>query len=516
VEPGPTRAPDPVISILFLRPEDRAATVGAPAPDCFGDLNLDQVVAAITRGREAYALDAYLHAPLTDLDAVAYRHEVFRDLEPASIRERIVAFSARMRTVRDLLAQRLEHRYQQESWFFEAAAAYAVGVSELAAALEGIEAGSRGLRAFIAHLTTYVRSPRFRDMVAEASTVRDGLAAIRYNLRIQGDRVTVGPADPGPDLTAEIEAAFARFRRGTVRDYLATFPLDPDLSHVGILDRIARLNPDAFAALDAFCDRHRDFVDPTIETFEREVQFYLAYLELLDGVRKAGLPFCYPQLSEGGAGLRLRELFDLALADKIAGRGGQVVRNDVELEGAERVIVVTGPNQGGKTTFARAVGQVHYLAGLGCPVPGTEARVGLVDGLYSHFGREEQLSDLRGRLEDDLLRMHAILERATSRSVIILNEVFTSTTLHDATHLSAEVLRRLEGRDLVCVWVTFVDEIADMGDKTVSLVAGVLPDDPSVRTFKLTRRPPDGRAYASALATKYGVSYERLRERLSP
>jgi DNA mismatch repair protein MutS len=500
-------------SILFRRPEDQAAADARTPPSSFGDLNLDQVITAITHGRGEYDLQAFFHSPLGDEDSVGFRQEVFRDLEPRKVREPIGSFAAQMRSVRSLLAQKLDHKYQQESWFFEAAQRYGTCVNELGATLEGIEPRSRGLLQFKEYLAGYVRSDQFRSLLTEAAEIKEALARVSYNLHISDGRVTVSRPDMAPDYTAEIEDAFKRFRRGAVREYLATFQFEPDLNHVGILDRVALLHPDAFRALDAFCGRHRAFVDPTIAAFEREVQFYLAYLEYLEPLRSSGLPVCYPAVSEQAKDVCARETYDVALAQKLVAQGVPVVSNDFDLKGSERVIVVTGPNQGGKTTFARAFGQLHYLASLGCPVPGAEAHLFLCDRVFTHFGREEQLADLRGRLEDDLLRMRSILDGATPRTVLILNEVFTSTSLVDAVFLSTEVLRRLEALDLLCVWVTFVDEIASMSDRTVSMVSNVLAEDPTVRTFKITRRHADGRAYASAIAAKYGVTYERLKSR---
>jgi DNA mismatch repair protein MutS len=519
-DPGPARRPPPTgrdlhdTSVLFLRPEDRVAAEECSPPACFGDLNLDQVMAAVTAGRDEYDLAAFYSSPLADEDAVRFRQEVFIDLEPKGVREAIGAFAGAMRSVRGLLRQNLTYKYQQESWFFEAAETYGRGVSGLVASFESIEVRSRGLRRIKEYLTGYVGSAAFQSFVAESTRIREALTGVRYNLHIRGGRVTVSPPDPAPDYTAQIHAVFGRFRRGAVRDYLATFSGDPDLNHVGILDRIALLYPDTFGALDEFCDRHQEFVDPTIAAFDREVQFYLAYLEFIDRLRPAGLAFCSPRVTEGTKETCARETFDIALASKLIAQGSPVVRNDFRLKGAQRLIVVTGPNQGGKTTFARAFGQLHYLASLGCPVPGEEAELPLTDAVFTHFGREEQLADRRGRLEDDLLRMRAVLDAATPRSILILNEVFTSTTLLDAVFLSTEVLHRIEALDLLGVWVTFVDELASMSERTVSMVSNVLPEDPTVRTFKITRRPADGHAYAAAIAAKYGVSYARLKARL--
>ncbi len=504
----------PVLSVLFPGSGAQLVAGAGPAPDCLRDLNLDQVVAAITRGRGEYDLLGYFHAPVTETSVISYRQQVFSDLEPVATRELIGTFAAGMRSVRRLLRQELDYLYQRDTWFFEAAEAYIRCVVDLQAGLAGVELRSSGLRALAEYLSAHLEAEGFRSLVAEAAQTREGLAGVEYSLHIRSGRVTVSLPDPAPDYAAAIEATFERFRRGAPRDYLATFTTDPDLNYVGILDRIARLYPDTFRALDAFRTRHADLVDPTIAVFDREVQFYLAYLEFADRLRADGLPFCYPRMAEGSKTVTVRGTFDVALAWGRSGRGTPIVPNDVTLGGLERVLVVTGPNQGGKTTLARAFGQVLYLASLGCPIAGSEAALPLVDRVFTHFGREERLADQRSRLEDELHRMRAILDQATPRSVLILNEVFSSTTLVDAVFLSTEVMRRLEDLDLVCLWVTFVDELASLSARTVSMVSNVLAEDPTVRTFKINRQPAEGHAYAAAIAAKYGVSYAQLRARL--
>jgi DNA mismatch repair protein MutS len=484
------------------------------------DLHLDQIVEAVAGDREERDLvSGLLYQQVRDIDTLQYRHEVFGDLQDPGLFEQVRQFAESLRRVRAHLEQlaKMQSQPQREGWFLDAAAVYCDAVRSLAGDLESRSINSRGLLGFRKYLAGYVASAEFGDLTCDTAERKADLAQVRYLVRIRGPRVDVSRYEGEVDYSAEIEATFERFQQGAVKDYRVSYRLWPGMNHVGaqILDLVARLFSREFVALGDYCRQHAGFLDATIRQFDQEVQFYLAYLDYIEPLRSAGLTFCFPELTADAKDIVARDTFDLALAAKLVAVGSAVVRNDFHLTGPERVFVVSGPNQGGKTTFARTFGQLHHLASTGCPVPGSAARLFLFDELFTHFEREEDITNLSGKLEDDLLRIQSALAAATARSIVIMNEIFTSTTLSDAEFLGRKVLDKVIELDLLCVYVTFIDELASLGESVVSMASTILPENPAVRTYKVVRKPADGLAYALAIADKHRVTYQQLKGRIT-
>ncbi len=507
----------PFPSVLF-KDHTVAKKQTSKQPAFFRDLNLDQVIDAIVADKERYDLKPFFYTPLHDADAVLYRHEVMQDMEDALLKAQIDAFAEKMAVVRRYLelVRKLEFNYHRKGWFLEAALTYCGAVTELEYNLRSANLKSRGLIAFRDYLTHYVHSSKFQALSAEAHQVKEDLSRIEYCVTVQSGAFKVRRYEGEPDYSVEVEKTFAKFKQGAVKDYRLDLNKRVGMNHVEaqILEFVARLYPDPFAALDRFYTDHPQFVDEAIRVFDREIQFYVAYLEFITGIKGKGLTFCYPQVSATSREVYDYEAFDLALARALLDSDRPVVSNDFSLTDPERVIVVTGPNQGGKTTFARMFGQLHYLASLGLPVPGREAHLFLYDQIFTHFEREEDIRNLRGKLQDDLVRIHDILARATPNSILIANEMFSSTTLEDAIFLSKKIIEKVIELDMLCVWVTFIDELSRLSEKTVSMVSTVDPENPAIRTFKIVRKPADGLAYALAIAKKYRLTYKQIKERI--
>lgn len=506
-------------SILFPDPTWMLAAATAAA-DVLRDLNLDQVIDAIADLRKTYDLSDFFRSPLRDERPVSYRQEVMRDVEQPEIRSALDAFAGRMQLMRNHLAQAKDAYYslERDRSFANALEQYCVAVHDLERGLQSPAVQSSGLQRFRAYLTRYASSAAFVRLTEDTSAVLRAMRAIRFNVLLEDTSVTVLPYAEESDYAASVEAAFEKFRRDAAKDYRSKLPESGRLNHVEaqILERVALLTPAPFQAMAALHAEHAGYLDATIARFDREIQFYVAYLTFIKPVRAAGVAFCYPDLTSAPGDIHARGACDLALAAKLAGSKDRPVANDVELRGAERMLVVSGPNHGGKTTFARMFGQLHYLAALGCPVPAASARLLVCDAIYTHFERRETVESTRGKLEDDLRRVRRVLDRATPASIVIMNEPFSSTTVHDALFLSRKVLAALSARDCLAVCVTFLDELAAFDDKTVSMLAEIDPRDPAVRTFKVDRRDADGLAYALAIAEKYRVTREWLARRIGP
>ncbi|HUB16881.1 MAG TPA: DNA mismatch repair protein MutS [Acetobacteraceae bacterium] len=505
-------------SILFPAPADDTAATGEHWVDYAHDLNLDQVVQKISGRREEYQLATLFERPLRTKVAIQYRHEVVRDLEVRTVHDCIVRFAEQMQRMRgqNERVNKLYYLQQKQRWFVQLVATYCQAIKTLLAGLDDATFASTGLCLLHAYLQSYLNSEWFRTLETELVGLLAELDRVPYAILIKNDSFKVQRYESESDYSAEVSGVFAKFRQGDTKDYLVEFRDTPDMNHIEakVLEFVALLHPDVFARLARFCSTYENYLDPPLARFDREVQFYLGYLDFIAPIKRAGLPFCYPEVMPDIKQVSNIDGFDLALAAKLVTAHASVVCNSFSLDGKERVFVVSGPNQGGKTTFARVFGQLHHLASLGLPVPGREAHLFLPDAIYTHFEREEDITTLHGKLEDDLVRMHAILQQLTSDSILIVNEIFNSTTLQDAVFLASRMMEQIVASDCLCVCVTFLDELASFSDTIVSMMSTVDQADATVRTYKVVRRTADGRAYAISLAEKYRLTFEQLRARI--
>ncbi|MGE5580050.1 MAG: MutS-related protein [Bacillota bacterium] len=512
-------------SILFPAGAEGDAARVREEPEFFRDINLDQVVASVTARKKDFDLKPLFYSPGCNKQTVVYRQAVMRDLEDRELLKQADAFSRQMLDIERLVTSLLKPSdwskqgigYLRMGYFLEAVLNYRWTLERFGSDLKSANLQSAGLQSAREYVADYLSSEALAAVWREAEDVKLAMSHVKWCMLIKNGTIKVLKYEGETDYTRDIVASFERFRQGAVNSYLKKIPEETCAEHVeeGVLGLVANIFPDAFSMLDRFVQKHRSFLDETIVGFSKDLQFYISYLEYIAPLKAAGLPFCYPEVTPEAKNIHSIDGFDIALAAKMIPQGDPIVLNDFHLEEGERVIVVSGPNQGGKTTFARAFGQMHFLASLGCPIPGREACLFLFDNMFTHFEREERVESLNGKLKSELIRIHDILERATASSIVIINEILASTSLNDGVAIGKSLMDIILRKSLICVWVTFLDELASGNAAVVSMVSTVVPENPTLRTFRIVRKPADGLAYAMAIAEKYGLTYRSIRGRIA-
>lgn len=261
-----------------------------------------------------------------------------------------------------------------------------------------------------------------------------------------------------------------------------------------------------------------------------EMAFYLAAVRLMQRLQQQGLPLCRPEIVPMHERVcELQESYNLNLALNLidqANADDVIVKNDVHMDDNGRIAILTGPNQGGKTTYVQMVGLCQILAQLGLWLPATKARLSPVDGIYTHYPVEENLAKATGRFGDEAQRLSHIFTDATQHSLILLNESLASTNSGESLYIAQDLVRILRRMGTRAIFATHLHElaadVASLNEQTpgdshvVSLVASRIENgaDGTRRSYKIGPGQPMGRSYAREIASKYGIGYEQLMSRL--
>lgn len=493
-------------------------------PECFRDLNLRQLTRTIMAERPGYDLTPYFYEMNIDKEDIIYRHEVMRDLEHEAVYKAVTDFSVCMCQLQKYLEyyETVPFDVQKNCWLLNAASLYGEGLLTLQQALAGAELQSEGMKEFLSYLSERVASNDFMDMLAKSREIKQKLQEIRFTLDVKKDKIFILPTVDESCYTQSIQQFFLKnegldneAERAENSGMMIPLLLDGKLEltelEQSIIKRIEEKNAAVFKQLQDFKLITPDFVPAAIKEYHNEVQFYLAFLRFRNDMRRFGFSFTYPEFSEEPP--CMKGFYDLALAYKNAYEGTAVIVNDAHYREKELFFVVTGPNQGGKTTFARALGQIVYFSKIGLPVAGEFCRLPLFAGIMTHFEMEESMMSGEGKLKEELGRLKPMLEKTDTKQFVIINELFTTAATYDATIMGKRVLEHFVKDCCYGIYVTHIAELAEETGQVVSLVAGV--DQASgARTFQIRRKKAEGNGYATALVEKYRLSYHDLMERL--
>lgn len=250
-----------------------------------------------------------------------------------------------------------------------------------------------------------------------------------------------------------------------------------------------------------------------------ELVFYTRWAEYIEKLTAKGWRFCRPEVSggEGSASLRAEGFYNLKLIGTES--PDSVVPNDLSFDAEKRVYILTGANRGGKTTVTQAVGQLFLLAQSGIRVPGDRFVFDPADAVMTHFPADEDKTLDLGRLGEECKRFRDCFSRCTGKSLLLLNETFSTTSFEEGYYIAVDAVRVLLDRDVRTIYNTHMHKLAgDLdpvinagrdGGKAISLVAETKD---GAHSFRVRIAPPEGQSFARDIAVKYGVTYEQLSE----
>lgn len=188
-----------------------------------------------------------------------------------------------------------------------------------------------------------------------------------------------------------------------------------------------------------------------------ELAFYVGCLNLHDQLARKGEPVCFP-VPEAASEHRhsLTGLYDVCLTLSMDQR---VVGNDVNADNKE-LVIITGANQGGKSTFLRSIGLAQLMMQCGMFVPAVSFCANVCDGLFTHYKREEDATMKSGKLDEELSRMSDIVDSVRRNSMVLLNESFAATNEREGSEIARQIICALLEKHIKVFFVTHLYECA--------------------------------------------------------
>ena len=336
---------------------------------------------------------------------------------------------------------------------------------------------------YLATVEHHLSELEFRQGVLETAAFGKGLKGRQYTVRAQrplswSERVLRGRRSSG-----------------------FSFDIHPrDVSGFNALEEIRARGINGVANAVA---QSADHVKGFFTMLRLELAFYLGCLNLHERLTAKGEPLCFPEpLPAGETAFDAAGLYDVSLALHLEERA---VGNDVHAGGKE-LVVITGANQGGKSTLLRALGQAQLMMQAGMFVGAGSLRANVCAGVYTHYKREEDGTMAGGKLDEELSRMSAIARLLTPSCLVLCNESFASTNEREGSEIARQIVRALLEKRIKVFFVTHMYDLAhgfyaQQLDTALFLRAERRQD--GRRTFRLREGEP--------LPTSYGEdSYRRI------
>ncbi len=487
----------------FLMHRDRDVDLKSELPPgaeaVIQDLELGTLLAAMAAGDDfllGMARRAVLSS-LADPDAIVYRQQILADAiaQPDVVREiydiAVAAILSERRAFFGLLSTSPDSVLFRSVQVLEMFTGMLKRLRTLADA-HAASFRSEGFTRFFAMLTSelddeylhvvegHLKELGFRRGTLISAGLGRGSKGLNYVLRKPGEQ---GWRD--------------RIPIGNRQGYSFSIPDRDDNGHRALSDLRSRgLNGAANALAQS-----NDHILAFFTMLRAELAFYIGCLNLRESLAGAGEPLCVPvPLPAAKLALAARGLYDPSLSLRL---GGRAVGNDVAAD-RKRLVMITGANQGGKSTFLRSIGLAQLMMQAGMFVAAESFTASVSDRIFTHFKREEDATMEKGKLDEELSRMSSIAGDLTGGCLLLCNESFASTNEREGSEIARQIVRALLESGVRVFFVTHLFDLAhsfhaEKADSALFLRPGRRDD--GTRTFRLLEGEP--------LPTSYGPDLYR-------
>lgn len=416
---------------------------------------------------------------------------------------------------------------------------YGSSIIEINRIMEPLTFGSEGLQSLQQYVGQLCQGSGLSELLEDVRSITDEVATIRsltIGVNLDGSLL---PTEAGliamnqfPYREQTILERFVQFhkKKGAQPQQLKPMSM---LTHTKtafgditpLAENLTRLMetmiPQVLTPLKTFVRKYVDVSGMTLVSLFNELLFYVRFQEWEDKLKGFGLGCCMPDISEEDT-----ELFDfynmkLAMFNISEGLENNIVTNELEFTREHKVLILTGPNRGGKTIYTQAIGLAHLMLQHGLFVPCGSGKMKLCDGIYSHFPADENSTVTLGRLGEEAQRLSEICSAATADSLLLFNESFSSTSHTESVYIAEDIIRYLCCLGASTCYNTHMHELAEKADqygqkegaayRAASLVMG---SSDGSRDYKVRFAKPEGKSFAREIAAQYGITFEQLHEKI--
>ncbi len=250
-----------------------------------------------------------------------------------------------------------------------------------------------------------------------------------------------------------------------------------------------------------------------------EFVYYIRWAEYMEKLTAKGFKFCKPKVTlpgEKNCSMSSKGLYNLKLLEDGSKTPKDIVENDLDFCTTRQMYILTGANRGGKTTITQAVGQLFFLAQSGIYVTGKEFEFTPADDIFTHFPADEDKTLDLGRLGEECKRFKEIYEESTEKSLLLLNETFSTTSFEEGYYIAKDCIKALLKKGVRTIYNTHMHKLAfdidEINDETTDFKAAslIVVSKNGERSYEVKVSAPEGMSYAGDIARKYGVTYEDL------